>query len=249
MLTCNLHVSLGPVACILCIMRRQVNYTDLMHDESEPRASLFADLNLKFQSKEVKPVTPAESEPISPDGPGIVLSFGSNGYGRLGLGMNESECRDGARAVVIPRLICTTLVAKEMACGAGHVICCVGGVCHAWGKCHFAQLGLDSEDMDCFAPTALPRDLFDGANIVCVETADYRRTRLHLGIWLRIFRCIGNRFRGAQHFAGTRRVASKSSRHCRGEGAHACCWGRLVFVGMGQRPEGPAWAWRGVAVE
>ena len=138
----------------------------------EPRASLFADLNLKFQSKEVKPVTPAESEPINTDGPGIVLSFGSNGYGRLGLGMNESEYRDGARAVAIPRLIGTTLVAKEIACGAGHVICCVGGVCHAWGKCHLGQLGLGSEDMDCFAPTALPRDLFDGADIVRVGAGE-----------------------------------------------------------------------------
>jgi hypothetical protein len=59
------------------------------------RACLFADLRLKVRSTDMTEVVPVESEPIGASGPGVVFSFGSNGYGRLGLGMKEEEYRDG----------------------------------------------------------------------------------------------------------------------------------------------------------
>ena len=77
-----------------------------------------------------------------------VWCWGSDGYGRLGLG--TEDCHKSAPTPV------TTLDRvnlRSIACGAAHVVAVnTDGRCYSWGKCHMGQLGHGEMDEDIHTP-------------------------------------------------------------------------------------------------
>lgn len=80
-----------------------------------------------------------------------VWTWGSDGYGRLGLG-TEDKHRGRPQKVDFFK----SVILSEAAVGAAHTIVVdSSGKCYTWGKCHYGQLGQGEMDEDIHVPRLL----------------------------------------------------------------------------------------------
>lgn len=90
-------------------------------------------------------------------------TWGSDGYGRLGLG---TENRHQCQPQKVPALSDVPLLSLSV--GAAHTIALAcNGACFTWGKCHYGQLGQGEMDEDIHEP----RPLAFPAGVVIHEVA------------------------------------------------------------------------------
>ena len=77
-----------------------------------------------------------------------VWCWGSDGYGRLGLGTEDCH-----KSVPTPVTTLDRVNLRSLACGAAHVVAVdTDGRCYSWGKCHMGQLGHGEMDEDIHSP-------------------------------------------------------------------------------------------------
>ena len=74
----------------------------------------------------------------------VVLTWGSDGYGRLGHGTENRNLQTPTQVKGLDDVI-----VKRVTCGAAHnIVVDNGGLCYSWGKCHYGQLGHGELDQD-----------------------------------------------------------------------------------------------------
>lgn len=77
-----------------------------------------------------------------------IWCWGSDGYGRLGLGTEDDH-----KSVPTPLSTLDSVNLRIIACGAAHVVAVdTEGGCYSWGKCHMGQLGHGEMDEDVHTP-------------------------------------------------------------------------------------------------
>lgn len=97
---------------------------------------------------------------------GCLWSWGSDVYGRLGLG---TEDQHRARPTEVKAFSSVELAAAT--CGSAHnIVVDTDGQCYSWGKCHFGQLGHGEMDRNELVPR--PIEALKGVRITAVAAGD-----------------------------------------------------------------------------
>lgn len=95
-----------------------------------------------------------------------IWCWGSDGYGRLGLGTEDCH-----KSIPTPLTTLGPVNLRTIACGAAHVIAAdTEGRCYSWGKCHMGQLGHGEMDEDVHIPMLIKSLV--GVKVKAVATGD-----------------------------------------------------------------------------